>query len=125
MAKNLGEWQSLLTRSKGPHDRIHFVDYAENPFLRDEAGTAFEAGINGTRTALAVQFALSRMDPRRASRLLALTDGYSTESLGGLEGKLRAQFAPLDYRLARSAARMICVWTASRCPDARNWLSPF
>ncbi len=104
MAKNLGEWQSLLSRSKSSDDRLYYVDYAEGPFFRDEAdtSTAFESGREGTRTALALQFALARMSPDRASRILILTDGYSTESLSGLEGKLRAQGAAMDYRFARA-----------------------
>ncbi|MDZ4742626.1 MAG: VWA domain-containing protein [Verrucomicrobiota bacterium] len=103
MAKNLGEWQSLLSRSKGSDDHLYFVDYAENPFFRDESdtSTAFESGRDGSRTALALQFALSRMSPDRASRVLVLSDGYSTESLSGLEGKLRAQGVAMDYRLAK------------------------
>jgi hypothetical protein len=39
------------------------------------------------------------MDVSRASRLLVLTDGYSTEPLHDIAERLTQQHVPLDYRL--------------------------
>ncbi len=93
-----GEIERLLESNQGPDDRIHFVDFAAYPVLRGEA-LAFEAPDSATRLRLAAEFALSRRANGRPARLLALTDGFSTESLGGLAGQLAEAQVPLDFRL--------------------------
>lgn len=102
MAGNLAEWQSLLERSKSPDDRIFYVDYSDVPIVRDEGTSAFSGDVQQTRTRLAIQYALSRMSPDRAGRILALTDGFSTEPLDGVAERLAAQKTSLDYRFVRS-----------------------
>lgn len=99
-----GEWTALLERSRpGERDRIHLLDYAEEvaPFGSGES-SVYAGGRDGTRTALALREVLARMDPGRHNRVLLFTDGYSTEPLDDLAGKLVAAGAPLDYRLVRA-----------------------
>lgn len=101
----LREWESLLERSKSADDRIFYVDYADEATLRDELNSiTFGGSREFTRTANAIQFALARMSKDRASRLLALTDGYSTEPLTNIGERLVQQQVPLDYRLAAESA---------------------
>jgi uncharacterized membrane protein len=104
LAPRLGEIETLLNRSKGADDRLVFVDYAEFAQLRDEADAILPHQRQQTRTALAVQFALSRMPENRAGRLLLLTDGYSTEPLAHVTERLTRQQVALDYRLISPAA---------------------
>jgi hypothetical protein len=92
------ELEKLLENNRGANDRIFYVDYAAAPVLRGTART-FEADPGESRLRLAAEFALARKEKGRSARLLALTDGYSTEELGGLAGKLREARAPLDIRL--------------------------
>lgn len=97
----LPEWEKLLERSKSPDDRIFYVDYADEITLRDELNSiTFDGSRQFTHTATAIQFALARMPKDRSSRLLALTDGYSTEPLTNVGELLVRQHVPLDYRLA-------------------------
>jgi uncharacterized membrane protein len=102
MAAHLGEWQSLLERSKSPDDRIFYVDYGKTPVVRAEGTEAPPDDALATRTWLAVRHALSLMPPDRASRLLVLTDGFATEPPGEIGERLVRQGVPLDYRLASS-----------------------
>ncbi len=103
---NLAEWETLLERSKGANDRLRFVDFADEAVTRGaslragNAGTAYAGSTRATRSATALRLALSQMDPDRASRVLLLTDGFSTEPLNGMAERLLRQEAPLDYRLA-------------------------
>ncbi len=98
---HLAEWETILERSKNPEDRLYFIDYAAEAALRDHsAGVALTGDRNGTRTALAANYALSLTDPGRSSRLLVLSDGFSTEPFGALEERLRKEGIPLDCRLA-------------------------
>lgn len=92
------EMEKLLENNREADDRIFYVDYAASPVQRGTA-TSFESGLGETRLRLAAEFALARREKGRAARLLVLTDGYSTEDLGGLAGKLREARAPLDFRL--------------------------
>ena len=93
------EIEALLARARGSSDRLFFVDYAAAPLLRGSSREAFTASSDQTRTASAVRFALSQMEPGRAARALLLTDGYSTEPLAGLLGALVRERVPLDVRL--------------------------
>ncbi len=92
------EIERLLVANKGAEDRIFFVDFAAYPVLREMAAS-FESSLAQTRLRLAAEFALGRMESGRAARLLAVTDGYSTEDLGGLAGQLREARVPLDLRV--------------------------
>jgi hypothetical protein len=96
----LEEWGGLLDRSKSTQDRIIYVDFGENPVVRAEGDEVFRGGVHATRTASAIRFALARMARDRASRLLLLTDGYSTEPLEGIGERLVAEEVALDYRIA-------------------------
>lgn len=101
----LAEWEAILDKSRGGSDRLFFIDFASEAVKR---GALIRAGANGaefdgsrksTRLKSAAAFALAQMATGRAARLLALTDGYSTEPLDGLAEKLIMQGVPLDYRL--------------------------
>lgn len=92
------EIERLLAANKGADDRIIYVDFASFPVQRD-AARAFESSLSETRLRLAAEYALARREKNRAARLLAITDGYSTESLDGLSARLREARAPLDLRL--------------------------
>lgn len=98
VGSRLAEWERILERSKGPDDRLFVVDYATEACLREigESTGSPEA----TRTALAAKYALSQMPGDRAARLLALTDGFSTEPVEELAERLARQGVTLDYRLA-------------------------
>lgn len=106
LAPKLPEWETLLTRSKASADRLRFIDFATEAVPR---GAQIRSGTDGqkyagpthsTRLNSAALLTLSQLDPQRASRLLVLTDGASTEPLDGLADRLLAQSVPLDYRLA-------------------------
>ena len=99
MSAHLAEWQTLLERSKGSDDRLFYVDYAESPVIRGEGTEANPSELQQTRTRLAIRYALAQMAPDRAARLLALTDGFSTEPLSDVSDRLLEQGVPLDYRL--------------------------
>ncbi len=99
LTPRLAEMQNLLERSKSADDRVFYVDYAELAQMRGEADEIPPHKLQQTRTALAIQFALSRMSPDRAGRLLVLTDGYSTEPLTNISERLARQEVALDYRL--------------------------
>ncbi len=94
------EIQALLEKSKGRNDRIFWLDYADLVQPREEKTMEdFTGRRNETRLNLAIQFALARVDQNRATRLLAVTDGYSTEPLSDANERLQSQGIALDYRL--------------------------
>lgn len=99
MAARLREWETLLERSKSAADRIIYVDYSDVPVVRAEGTADYSSPVSQTRTRLAIQYALSQMPRDRAARLLALTDGFSTEPLTGIGERLTRQEVGLDYRL--------------------------
>lgn len=92
------EIEGLLESNKKPDDRIFYVDFASAPVLR-ETGVVFEPGRSETRLRLAAEYALGRMESGRSARILVLTDGFSTEDLGGLTGQLREAGVSMDLRL--------------------------
>ncbi len=98
---NLAEAERILEKSRGPADRLHIVDFADDPLLRSEGdGTAvYPAGTKRSKLAAAVRYALARADPGRPSRLLALTDGYATDDMDGLAERLVREGVALDRRL--------------------------
>ncbi|MCB1233487.1 MAG: VWA domain-containing protein, partial [Verrucomicrobiae bacterium] len=105
VSQNVEEWRGLLERSRPTGgDRLVFVDYAAEVSARPSGETASYPGDRGlTRTALAIEDALALSDPERHTRLLAFTDGFSTEPLTGLAEKLSEMGVPLDYRLLTEA----------------------
>lgn len=97
----LREWEKLLESTKGRNDRLNFVDFADVAVLRGEGDAVyFNTPRNETRVGLAVKTALAKRDLRRNSRLLLLSDGFTTEPLLPLADLLAQQGIPLDYRLA-------------------------
>jgi hypothetical protein len=100
MADHLQELEQILVRSKGPHDRLVFVDYAREPARRSESAVEeFTGDPSRTATALAVRSALAAMDGGRASRILLVTDGFATEPVSSLADRLIEQDVALDFRL--------------------------
>lgn len=107
MAKGLPEWEKLLEKGRGSQDRIFYLNYAAEVMKRGAEGAEMYArNQTQTRTAQAVAQALAlaqREGHGRPSRILTITDGYSTEPLTGLAAKLTQQGVELDYRLARES----------------------
>ena len=103
VAQNFDEWKRLLTNSRpSSNDRITFVDYAAEVVTKPNSETTvFPGNRNLTRTGLALQDVIAVSDPERHSRILAFTDGYSTEPLTGVAEKLQEMGIPLDFRLLR------------------------
>ncbi len=106
LGPKLPEWETLLMRSKGAADRLRQVDFATEAVVRGAQmgsgpdGQKYAGPTHSTRLNSAALHALSQLDPKRASRLLVLTDGISTEPLEGLADRLIAQEVAMDYRLA-------------------------
>lgn len=94
------EWKSLLENSKPGSDyRAFFLDYAGEVIPTTETENSIYSGNRSlTRTSLAIRDALARMDLNKHNRILAFTDGYSTEPLTGITEKLLKEGIPLDYR---------------------------
>ncbi|MBB5035780.1 vWA domain-containing protein [Prosthecobacter dejongeii] len=105
MAKGLPEWEKLLEQSRGPSDRLHYLNYAEEVMRRGAEGAElYDRQRQATRTALALTQSLAHVQKEsqgRPARLLLFSDGYSTEPLTGIAEKLKAQGIELDYHLAR------------------------
>lgn len=100
MAGREPEILRLLEQSRGRHDRLLLLDYAEDISLRENRQMLLrENRREATRAASALHYALSQASEDRATRILAVTDGYSTEPLEGLDRRLREQGIPLDLRL--------------------------
>ncbi|MGH8046683.1 MAG: VWA domain-containing protein, partial [Chthoniobacterales bacterium] len=100
-------------------------DYADVPVVRDEGTANFSGDLQQTRTRLALQYSLSLMAPDRAARVLALTDGFSTEPLDGVAERLAQQKTSLDYRLVRSPDVSDYEITALRMPSRAQPGEPF
>ncbi len=100
MAPIQKEWLQLIREGQGPADNLRLIDFAEAAMIRDEGGQeALELTGQFTRTALALEYALGQVPAKRVARFLLLTDGYSTEPLGGIGERLLGAKIPLDYRL--------------------------
>ena len=102
--KGLPEWKKLLEKSKpSRHDELHFIDYASEVVER-KPGTetaVYTGNRKLTRTNLAIQNIMALAPEDRPSRILAFTDGYSTEPLAEAAAKLSRMGIPMDYRLVR------------------------
>jgi hypothetical protein len=92
------EVEAILRRSQKRDDRVFMIDYAADATRRERGDPVFR-GTGETRTGAALGFALARMEPGRAARLLVLTDGYATEPLGDAAEQVLRAGVPLDYRL--------------------------
>lgn len=94
------EVASLLDKHRRRDDRVHWLDYADVAQPRE--GTALQP-YTGTRCssklATALHHVLSHPESGRATRVLALTDGYSTEPLDEAAVRMAEQRVPLDFRL--------------------------
>ncbi len=120
MAARLGEWETLLERSKGPDDRLFYVDYADVPVVRGEGTGDYSESAQATRTQLAIRHALSQMTSGRAARLLALTDGYSTEPLGTSANGWYASGSAWITGSSRCRSPRTTASPTCACPPARN-----
>jgi len=104
LAPRLTEWETILTSSKGRDDRLIVVDFADEAVTRGAmlragaAGTEYAGRTGATRLKSAALHALAQIRPDRASRLLAVTDGFSTEPVDGLADTLVERGVPLDLR---------------------------
>ncbi|MDX1680008.1 MAG: VWA domain-containing protein, partial [Akkermansiaceae bacterium] len=100
------EWRNLLEDARPAYrDRLHFIDFAEDavPSLDGGGSELALSRRDQTRIPLAVEYALARQDSRRPTRLLVMTDGYSTEPMGITASRLSAMGIPMDYRLIEQA----------------------
>jgi len=96
----LSEWEEILNRSKADGDMLVWIDFASDAIRRDSSDLAtYGGGTDRTRLALAIQLALSTRASSHNTRILALTDGYATDSLNAVELQLLSSGIPLDYRL--------------------------
>jgi hypothetical protein len=104
VSQGLTEWLGILESSRGQQDVLRLVEFADGVQLADIVNKS-EFGASRARTMMAdaINFVLSTRDTRRASRILLLSDGLSTQPLGGLEAALQAADVPLDYRLVNVA----------------------
>lgn len=104
LAGRLTEWETILTTSKGADDRLIVVDFADEAVTRGAIqragarGAEYAGRTGATRLKSAALHALAGIRDDRASRLLALTDGYSTEPVDGLADTLRDRGVPLEVR---------------------------
>lgn len=99
MAAQSREIEIILERSRGPDDRIFYVDFAGETVRRDRGDPVFEGISYQTRTGAALEYTLGEMAADRAGRLLVITDGFATEPLGSAAEKVLRSRVPLDFRL--------------------------
>ena len=96
------EWLKLLEQDKGLNDQLTLLDFGEEVVARaDGSEFSFDGKRNASRIATAIRFGQSFFRKDRSSRMVLLSDGYSTEPLGGLSDLLHKQQVTLDYRLMR------------------------
>jgi uncharacterized membrane protein len=97
--------ETILEKSRGVDDRIIHVDFADEAQTRGAlvrsgpAATEYAGRRSATRLSSAIAHALGQMPADRAARILAITDGYSTEPLDRVADKLLAKGVALDVRL--------------------------
>jgi uncharacterized membrane protein len=97
------ELENLIEQGRGKDDGLFYVDYAGEIGPRESRQTIlYPDQWHATRTASALQFALSSAESKRPSRILLVTDGYSTEPLDEAGQRLLDQGIPLDIRLLTS-----------------------
>jgi len=103
LAPRLAEMETILEKSRASDDRIFSIDFADEAVTRGallRSGTSEFAGKRtATRLASAISHALAQMPVDRASIILAITDGFSTEPLVRAMEKLMEKGVSLDLRL--------------------------
>lgn len=129
MAKGLNELEKLIEKSRGKEDRVFYLNYAGEVMRRGAEGAEiYDRNRGHTRTGLAVTQALAfaqREGAGRPARVLAFTDGYSTEPLTGIAEKLTRQGVELDYRLTRDPEPTDFRIAAMRIPSRAQLGEPF
>ena len=96
------EMETLIERSRGTNDRLHFIDFASLAQSRGEADEIPESRRQQTLTGLAIEHTLAHLAPDRAARLLLISDGFATEPIASLRERLRSAEVALDYRIIPS-----------------------
>ncbi len=129
VAKGLNEFEKLIEKSRGAEDRVFYLNYAGEVMRRGAEGAEiYDRNRSHTRTGLAVSQALAfaqREGAGRPARVLAFTDGYSTEPLTGIAEKLTRQGVELDYRLTRDPEPTDFRISAVRIPSRAQLGEPF
>jgi hypothetical protein len=123
----LPEWETILEKSKGSADRLYFVDFAGEAVKRGAelragaGGQDYDGPTNATRLNSALRFTLAQMEPDRTSRILVLTDGFSTEPLEEMAERLAKQSVPLDYRFPPRGTENDYRVAAFNLPPRAQW----
>lgn len=126
LAPRLHEWEGLLTQSMGHNDKIKFIDFGDDAVVRPEdLSTASEVNTTQTRIANALRLAVLRHDPKRATRLLLLSDGYATEPMGEVGELLNRAELPLDMRLVALGGGTDFVLDSLQAPNRVKTDEPF
>ncbi len=104
-AADAAEIQTILERHKRADDRIRMIDFAQSAVLQGRGDPVFAGSTSGTDMEGALSYALAQMDPRRANRILMLTDGQPTTLWDRVPGQLVRAGVPVDYRLTANRAQ--------------------
>jgi len=102
IAPRLAEWEELLREGMRSGDRLRMIDFAEAPMERLPE-SSFEGGRNATRMRLALEYGRTLSEPDRQTRMVVLTDGYSTQPLGESGRRLAEAGIELWFRSERPA----------------------
>jgi len=119
------EWMSILEDSMGANDTMRVIDFAESALERGAGDAAFESDGAATRTDVALRYALSRHDEGRASRVLVLTDGFSTAPIEWLAEPLNRSKIQAHYRLVSADAYDDVRVTRFELPETTQPGAPF
>ncbi|MGB0744592.1 MAG: VWA domain-containing protein [Opitutales bacterium] len=99
VADRESEIVKILKDSRGPSDQLRIVDFAGNAMLREGVETIDAVGgRSATRLDLALRYAASIRDAERKTRVLALTDGYSTAPVAAISELMREESIDVYYR---------------------------
>lgn len=100
IATRVREWKGILQSAKPTADsRLREVEYASDVFVKENQVETYSGAKNLSRTRLAIEHVAALADTERNSRILVFSDGYSTEPLDNLSGKLNSLGIPVDFRL--------------------------
>ena len=100
LGSRLREWQQIIKEHRSGGDAVRYIEYAGSAIeVKENQLESLADDKEDTRTALAIRTALSLQDKNRSNRILLLTDGFSTDSLLGIEEELAKNRTPLDYRI--------------------------
>ena len=102
------EWKKILENSKpSKDDRLFFMDFASEVSVHEVESehTTFLGKNNLTKTKLALDNVIARLDENRSARIAIFTDGYATEPLYSMGDKLARLEVPVDYRLVNEVSR--------------------